>query len=45
MTYENALGHVHNLFNKQFVCYIKVYMPGQFEALRKIYCGSHKEII
>jgi hypothetical protein len=41
-----AYTDIYHLFdNEQVEFSVKIYFPGHFEALRKIYCGAQKDFI
>lgn len=36
---------IHHLFHKSLDFSVKIYFPNQFEALRKVYCGSYTDFV
>ena len=42
---QHAYKEVYHLYHEEFEFSVKVLYPGQFEALRKIYCGSYQQFI
>lgn len=36
---------IHHLFHKSLDFSVKIYFPNQFEALRKVYCGSYTDFL
>ena len=41
LTHENAYRDIYHIFHERMDYFVKVYCPKQFEALRKLYCGSY----
>ena len=45
LTKEKAYEEIYHLFHDKFEFSVKVYFPLQFEALRKMYCGSYNDFL
>jgi len=45
MNPELAKFEIYHLFHEQFEFSVRVYFPGHFEALKKIYCGGYSDFI
>ena len=45
MNPDQAKIDIYHLFHEQLDFSVKVYFPGHFEALRKIYCGNYTDFI
>ena len=40
-----ARTEIYHMYNEEVQFTVKVYFPGHFEALRKIYCGGYSNFI
>ena len=44
-TLHEMHNEIYHLFHKPLDFNVKVYFPNQFEALRKVYCGSYTDFL
>lgn len=45
LTHEAAYREIYHIYHQKLEFMVKVYCPKQFEALRKLYCGSYNDFL
>lgn len=45
LTVQNAYREIYHMFHDKLDYVVRIYCPKQFEALRKLYCGTYNEFL
>jgi hypothetical protein len=45
LSYKDASSNIYSYFHDRLDFTVRVYFPGKFEALRKMYCGSYDSVL